>query len=424
LTAGPTICHTTEQSTVIWYEYRGVQSDTARLFYNYILDSSEIFIKDCRSNNTQFILINPDSLVRKFYFGNTIVKAYFSNLKSDETYQIILPFKQKNTYTVRTNSNKKYTDFSFLIGSCAMTFQKPVSATYPENKIKIFNKMSKETEARFMLWTGDYTYLFKHNLKTYKTIFQRYNMQRTSFNAIDHFMSSIPQYAMWDDHDFGLDNSEGDNLLKPITRSIFRDIFDNPEPPKTEKDGIYFIKEYDDIKCIMMDGRYERNSEKPNQQMWGNTQMTWLENELKNSTHTFKFIVNGSQILTQTRKREPEALSYYPDEYSRLINFIKNEKITGVIFISGDIHSSEILKIENKDYYPFYEYTCSALTSQMTGIFHNAEVIPGYRNEKQNNYGKIRIEGVKGNRKCVLENFNYKGELIFRYTIKEGELRR
>jgi alkaline phosphatase D len=403
LKAGPTICHTTPTSTVIWYEYKESGNDSIFLIH-------------------QNVLIKADSFIRKRYLDYVLVKAYFSQLSPNTKYEISLPFAFKNSNYITTFDNSPYSDFSFLIGSCAMTFKKPVSATYPKNKIKIFDEMAKDTAARFMLWTGDYTYLFKHNLKNGRKFFERYNMQRTSFSKIDHFMSAMPQYAMWDDHDYGLDNSSGDNLLKPIAREVFRDIFVNPEPPKTFKDGIYFKLEYDDALCIMMDGRYERNTDKSNLQMWGNTQMTWLENELKKSKHTFKFIVNGSQILTQTRIGESEALSFYPSEYKRLMDFIQKEKIIGVIFISGDIHSAEILRVKREKCYPLYEYTCSALTSQMTNIFHNAEVIPGYRNEKQNNYGKIRIEGIQHNRKCILENYNYLGEIMFRYTINEKEL--
>ncbi|MBK7957159.1 MAG: alkaline phosphatase D family protein [Bacteroidetes bacterium] len=156
--------------------------------------------------------------------------------------------------------------------------------------------------------------------------------------------------------------------------------------------------------------------------MWGRKQIEWLKDELRQSSASFKFIVSGGQMTTQSREKSGETLYHYRDEYDSLMHFIQREKIPGVIFISGDIHSSEILKQQIPGMYPLYEYTCSALTSPPYAGFHNKEAIEGFRTIK-NNYGKIRIVGEANKRICIFENYDIHGKLLWRYHISQEELK-
>jgi alkaline phosphatase D len=98
--------------------------------------------------------------------------------------------------------------------------------------------------------------------------------------------------------------------------------------------------------------------------------MEWLKNSLLFSTATFKIIAVGSQVLN---KLSPyEKLGHFPAEYDELMNFLKDSKINGVLFLTGDRHHSEIIKTERAGTYTLYDITVSPLTSSTT-IFDGPE---------------------------------------------------
>jgi alkaline phosphatase D len=351
------------------------------------------------------------------------IKAFFNRLLPTASYKISFPFITKKKY-VLFRPHFETTNFNFLVGSCVLTFPSPAKTIYPGKKIDIFKTMKRDTTNDFMLWTGDYVYYANYHLNSKHGMFRRMNNQRVMFPEINQFQQSIVNYAMWDDHDYGPNNAEGDFKFKEKSKWVFDMQWPNPTRLNDVKErGLYYNFKHKDIEVMMMDCRYHKFNNDSLKQMWGPDQLNWLKQTLKQSKATFKFIVNGGQTLTKTRYRSSETLYYFRDEYYSLLNFIRDEKIEGVVFLSGDIHSSEIQKVYIEGIYPLYEYTCSALTSQMYGGFHNEEVVPGFREATVNNYGKISIETIGNKRYCSFANYNINGELNFRFTIDADMLK-
>ena len=405
LSTGPVIGHSTDSSVIVWYQY----------YYN-LKDSIFLIPKSGSAK------LKPDTIERWKTRKIITIKAYFNKLKPGENYFISFPYITFKKYKLfRPDYIKK--DFSFLLGSCILTLPMPAKTVYPGRRIEIFNSMKRDFSNDFMLWTGDYVYYLKFHLKSKNGMFNRMNNQRAMFPEINDFQRSIINYAMWDDHDYGPNNSEGNFKLKAKSRQVFEMQWPNPKRERESRDsGIYFKFDYKDINVFMMDCRYNKLSIDTPKHLWGKEQMSWLKRNLLVAKGSFKFISNGGQILTKSRVNSPESFYYFKEEYDELMQFIKVEKIEGVIFLSGDIHSSEILKVDQGNGYPLYEYTCSALTSVMYAGINNKEVIPGYREAKTNNYGKISIKTENGNRLCILSNFDTWGNLNWEYKIKAKDL--
>jgi alkaline phosphatase D len=406
LNAGPVIGHSTETSTIIWYQCLRYQRDSM------YLQPKESAVK-----------IWPDSIQRIAVANSVSIKAYFNHLSPGIAYDMYFPYIQRKKIPLfRPDFTKS--NFSFLLGSCMLTLPLPGKSIYPGKRIEIFRSMARDTTNDFMLWMGDYVYYADVQLKVKSGMFHRMNHQRTMFPEINQFHGKLANYAMWDDHDYGPNNAGGDFYLKEKSKKVFKTLWPNPPIEDDSRSrGMYFTVPYRDIQLFMMDGRYHKFNKDSLHQMWGKTQLDWLKKNLAASKATFKFIVNGSQMLTKSRPRSPETLFHFRNEYDTLMRFIREQKIEGVVFLSGDIHSSEILRSENEGMYPLFEYTCSALTSPMYGGFHNAEVIPGYREFKENNYGKISIETHKGHRLCIFRNFDKWGNLHWEYAISAEELK-
>ena len=152
--------------------------------------------------------------------------------------------------------------------------------------------------------------------------------------------------------------------------------------------------------------------------------MEWLKNSLAYSKATFKIIAVGNQVLNPVDKYE--TMQSYSYEYRELINFITAQKINGVVFFSGDKHHSEIIKINQPELYSLYDITISPYTSGISWVSgedkNNIFRVKGTLVEEQN-FAKITISGVKGNRMMGIEFIGTKGEKLASMQINENDLK-
>ena len=99
----------------------------------------------------------------------------------------------------------------------------------------------------------------------------------------------------------------------------------------------------------------------PDKKMWGKEQMGWLKNSLLYSKASFKIIATGSQVLNPVSPFDK--LANCPVEYNELMDFLYANKINGVLFLSGDRHHTEVIKVNREGTYPLYDITVSPLTA-------------------------------------------------------------
>ena len=157
----------------------------------------------------------------------------------------------------------------------------------------------------------------------------------------------------------------------------------------------------------------------------GTTQLKWLENALTTSDATFKIIAIGSQVLNHLNKAA-ESMRYFTAEFNELMQFLNDQKINGVIFLTGDRHHSEIVKEDRANNYPLYDITSSPLTSGISKVrdieINNPARVPGTLVEQQN-FSKLSVTGKKGERKLTVEFISLKGEKLSSWAIEEKELK-
>ncbi len=114
----------------------------------------------------------------------------------------------------------------------------------------------------------------------------------------------------------------------------------------------------------------------------------------------------------------------FPAEYNDFIQFLTDNKINGVVFLTGDRHHSEIIKVNRPGSYPLYDITASPLTSG-THAFSGPEKDNPYRVvgvDKLQNYGRISFSGTGINRTMKVEFVGLKGELINQWSVSWKEL--
>jgi alkaline phosphatase D len=218
-------------------------------------------------------------------------------------------------------------EWSFMLGSCALYGVGASGLIKPGRHTLIFDEMlANPTD--LMVWLGDNVYLLNGEWKHNGRMYEKYTKVRLEPHTLA-FLRSRPQYAILDDHDYGPNNAEGNFANKGATMACFRDFWPNPYFGAEATGGSYYHFDYQDASFYMLDDRWFRNSVE-NQQVLGTEQMEWLKKELKASKSTFKFIGLGSQVLNEVN--EHETWSRYK-ERQVLFDFIRTERITGVVFI-------------------------------------------------------------------------------------------
>ena len=153
--------------------------------------------------------------------------------------------------------------------------------------------------------------------------------------------------------------------------------------------------------------------------------MEWLKNALVYSNATFKIIAIGSQVLNPSHK-EFESMRHFSAEYNELMNFLNEQKLSGVLFLSGDRHHSEVIKAPRAGNYTLYDITSSPLTSGISKVrgdeINNPFRIPGTLVEEQN-FSRITVSGKSGERKLTVEFIGLKGDKLSSWTVGEKELK-
>lgn len=313
---------------------------------------------------------------------------------------------------IKTGLKKK--NWSFLIGSCAFAY--PFALLSGKRKEMIYQAMER-IDKDFMIWMGDNVYYLLGDWKN-EARMHKINLKMRQKPRLNKFLMSCPQYAIWDDHDFGPNNSGVDNPYKYATLKVFKEYWPNPSYGLDSSEGVFTSFKQQDAEFFLLDSRFYASDTS----MLGGVQRKWLQEKLKASTANFKFIVSGTQILIDNTTGED--LGDFGNSREILLDFIASEKISGVIFLSGDRHYSEILKLEQNECYPLYEITSSPLTSIINPIYTKDTLVrlPNTLIQEQN-FAKISISGSEDKRKCRVEYFDKKGAFILGRNIFLAELK-
>jgi alkaline phosphatase D len=358
------------------------------------------------------------------------------NTKYD--YQVVyngVSTKFQGTFTTKDlwQWRKPVPDFSFLTGSCAYfnepRFDRPGKPYGGDSTI--FLSMAKEPSA-FMVWLGDNWYTREADYLSEWGLWYRASRDR-SVPELQPFLKAMPHYAIWDDHDYGSNDADKTYPLKSTSREVFKGYWANPSYGDNGE-GIYSKVSYGDADFFLMDDRTYRSADamqplidgkpNPSKRMWGPKQMDWLKNALINSQATFKFIVTGSQTLNPASP--VDCLQHYPIEFNEFINFLMEEKIEGVVLLTGDRHHSEVIRYDRVNGYPLYDITSSPLTSGVAKVGEaergNPARVAGTLIEAQN-YTKIQISGAPKSRELTVQFLGVKAEKLGEWHLKETELK-
>lgn len=434
LVSGPIQGHTTATSMKIWIMVKGAEWAT-------------ITIKDTSNTYENNLTLFTNTLA--IYQDFTPLTFDFDDLPTNHVYTVSIKVDGKK-YSVdrlyRTSKTDVNDSYQFLVESCALSVPVGLRWLHPGIEDRIYRRASKTT-ADFNLWLGDYLYYFPKDYKTEEGMTKVW-IEKRQRKLIAKFTATMPQYSIWDDHDFGWNDSDSSFIHREHSLELFKRFWANPAYGTANYPGCFYKFDYLDSEFFMLDDRYYRNlptdsipekeskfhvfpipptaaPNKTSPTMLGEGQLAWLKQGLKESKAVFKFVAIGVQIFNQNSSHE--VYWHYQAELQDLVAFIKKEKIEGVVFLSGDRHYSELTKTEFDGLYPIYELTSSGITSFRYKASKKPESVNPTRIEGTladfQNYGRITISGEQGNRLCNIEILNNRGKLLWEYQINENDLK-
>ena len=226
-----------------------------------------------------------------------------------------------------------------------------------------------------------------------KVLQQKYN----SLGAKPEFQKlreQIPVLSIWDDHDYGWNDSGKEYKFRSESQAIFLDFWQVPETdPRRSHDGIYGVHRFESdgkaLQVILLDTRYFRDPLKHNEQplpegsrfknqyqpdpdsektMLGDVQWKWLEQVLREPAD-IRIICSSIQFGHEYNGWE--SWTNLPDEQAKMVQLIRDTDAQGVLFISGDVHWGEISKRDFENIYPLYDVTASGLTEEWYNVENN-----------------------------------------------------
>lgn len=337
-------------------------------------------------------------------------------------------FQTQKMWRWRTKETEEVPPFRIAVGSCAYIndpdYDRPGDSY--GGGYEIFQRIAAQ-KPDAMLWLGDNVYYREADWLNETAMRYRYAHTR-SLPEMQSLLASTHHYAIWDDHDFGPNDSDRAYRTREKSLRIFKDYWANAEYGTAETPGVFGRFEWNDVEFFLLDDRYYRSPNRSplnsKKQMFGAAQMQWLEDALVSSNAAFKIIVGGNQMMNPITPFE--AFGSFPEEQKRLINFIREARVSGVLFLSGDRHYAELIKRIEPNLYPLYDFTSSALTSGTAKPakeeLNNPARVPGTLVEGARNFGLIEASGTAKERKLTLRTLDGGGKERWRHEIKASEL--
>lgn len=347
------------------------------------------------------------------------------------TFVAVLPFLSGCQYTgtspdvkIESTAEQGSLEFSPAVPMPAATLAPDRALTrialgscyHPSMESGIFNEIAGQHPDAFV-FLGDNVYAEdESDDPTLMSLRQAY----ANLAAVESFKAlreSTPLLVAWDDHDYGKDDAGGDFRHREFSESLYAYAWDiEPSDERASRPGVYFEQTVGPIgkrvQFITLDTRYFRTpltrhpdqnigryveSQDPNQNVLGETQWKWFEEQLRKPAD-IRIIVTPIQLIADGHHWE--AWRVMPAERERLYRLLSSSRANGVIVVSGDRHSAAIYELTEFEPYPLYELTTSSLNVPLTSFVKNPVDEPGPHRLMnpyyESNYGLIDIDWDTG----------------------------
>ena len=314
------------------------------------------------ANNLQINKESANSLVEKIATFN------LTNLLEDTVYYYVIiadgrRYPKEGTLQFKTVKVNQPYDFAIACSSCAGGTISQF-ASYGVSNSKVFDTIRKykiengrQSNLAMFIHMGDLHYrndlpfigLKESYLDDYR---HNYDLVMSKTRQ-KNLYQNIPLAYIWDDHDYGFNDSDSSYNLKYIASKVYRDRV--PHYPLAEelnkiknKGAIYQSFIIGRVRFIMTDSRFHQDAidktKERDRTLLGREQREWLLTQLKDAKQQQQNKREGLTIWVNSIPwiGSPEAptgsWNKFSQERTLIANFIKDNQIDKLLMISGDAH--------------------------------------------------------------------------------------
>lgn len=304
--------------------------------------------------------------------------------------------------------------FTFAFSACAET----------GSNADVFHTIREEAPL-FFLSTGDFVYADIEENET-DLFREAFDITLTS-PAQSALYRSVPIAYIWDDHDFGPNNSDRTSPGREAAQKNYRALVPHYSLAGLDDDGaIAQTFTVGRARFIMTDNYSYRDPDDapdgPEKTMLGAAQKDWLKQELLASNGTYPVIVwVNSQPWISVPGSDGDGWGPFATEREEISRFIVDNDIRGLVMLSGDAHMLAIDNGSNSNYavpgqrgFPVFHAAALDRDGSVKGGPYSEGTFPG-----RGQYGLMTIEDGSGpSIEIKWSGRNEDGDEIVRYQFR------
>lgn len=289
-----------------------------------------------------------------------VIQLFLKDLTPDLTYTLRVYSKSKELIDERTFKTlpKELKKARLFVISCT-------NDRFDELQKKQWAQIQSQ-KPDFLFLIGDNVYVDNNPLISVddEVLWNRYAETRNRLLLYKQ-RELVPTFAIWDDHDFGVNDGNSLFAFKEHAKNTFKTFFPMQENsllfsgPGASSRLLLGQQQF-----LFFDDRFFRSPKGTTPQAhFGEEQENWaLEAIQKHSGPSW--LISGDQFFGGYHSFESYE-GHHPQAFKNFIKKLKTSKKT-LLFLSGDRHIAEIMKIEKPLFgFETYEFTSSGLHSQM-----------------------------------------------------------
>jgi len=275
-----------------------------------------------------------------------------------------------------------------------------------DSNAAVFDAMADEDPLLYLA-LGDvhYSNIADNDVGTFATAYDRMLTQPGQAALY----RSVPVSYVWDDHDYGPNDSDADSPSRDAARQAFREHV--PSHPLVSDGAIHRAFTIGRVRFVVTDTRSERRGDS----MLGAEQLAWFEDEVVAASRTHALVVwmNPSPWIGEANP-SGDGWAGFADERRHIADVLATADVDNLLMVSGDAHMLGFDDGSNSGYasdgspgFPVFHTAALDRPGSVKGGPYSGGAFPGF-----GQYGVIDVHDDGQLLEVRLSGKNWNGDVI------------